>query len=383
MTVADQPNDWLAIVAFSVAGVLAGIILGAVFHASAPATPARSSAEQMPTATRTATNATTPAKPAKPAAPTDALKQPAARSRRDMKALSGALSKGASDVRRQGLGTAEVALMLDRDVEPVVRGAAPDQPVRVWSMIKPVTAVALLTALDGDARGLDPYLRAALRRSENCAQRKLVLELQRVEGGIDAAKLALRDTLTAVGGELDTKRAQISANGRDCQAPGYDLLSNADAARRSLFAGTTNWRIADAARFAHALRGERVFGKSISDRILGLMREPKLPSREPGADGRTTAPLDWGAGATFRAVCWHVAYKGGWGRNTSVPFTAGQLGTVELGNGRWAAFAVVFHPAKVPPDSDPGKADAPQGLAVALAPLKRKLQRQFPGACNR
>jgi len=377
--VADLPNDWPAIVASSVAGVLAGIFLGAVFHGSAPATPARSNAEQLPSAPRTATNR---AKPAKPAGGTDARKRAAARSRRDMRALSGALSKGAADVQRKGLGTAELALMLDRDVTPLVRGAAPFEPVRVWSMIKPVTAVALLRARKGQVGGLGRYLRGALLRSENCAQRKLVLELQRAQGGIDQAKRALRDTLAAVGGNLVTRQAQISLDGRDCRVPGYDLLSAADAARPSLFAGTTDWRISDAARFAHGLRGERVFGKNISDRILGLMRQPKLRSREPSADSRITAPLEWGAGTTFRALCWQVAYKGGWGRNTTVPFTAGQLGTVELGNGRWAAFAVVFHPSKVPPDSDPGKADAPAGLAVALAPVKRKLQRQFPGACN-
>lgn len=375
---ADRPPSWVSIAAYAIAGVLAGVFLGAVFHASAPATSARTEEDlQQPLETATITSAAKP-----DTAATNAQKRAKARDRRNRRALSGALSKGAGEVRRQGLGTAEVALMLDRDAAPLVRGNAPTNPVRVWSMIKPVTAVALLTAREGDATGLNEYLRAAILRSENCAQRKLVLELQSDEGGIDPAKLALRDMLTAVGGELDTSRAQISEHGRACLGQGYTLLTPADAGRRSLFAGTTTWRISDAVRFAHALRKETVFGRSVSDRVLGLMREPKLKSREPGSDSQITAPLEWGAGTTFGAVCWHVAYKGGWGRNAKVPFTASQLGTVELADGRWAAFAVVFHPSVQPPDSDPGKAFVPKALGAALAPLKRRLQRLFPGACR-
>lgn len=369
---AARPGTWLGLAAFTAAGMLAGVLLGALLHGSSGRATVRTGAEQLP-----ATATTPTAGKLRPPASTTA-----APARIDPSALSGALSKGAADVRRLGLGTAELALMLDTDATPLVRGAAPDRRVRLWSMVKPVTAVALLKARGNKVGGLERYLRAALLRSENCAQRKLVLELQRAQGGIDAAKRALRDTLVAVGGQIETSRAQISVDGRDCRIAGFESLSVADAGRQALFAGTSNWRISDAVRFAHGLRDERVFSKEISDRILGLMRAPKLASREPGADSRITAPLEWGAGSVFRSPCWHVAYKGGWGRNVAVPFSAGQLGSVELANGRWAAFAVVFHPTVQPIDSDPGKALAPEALGAALAPLRRKLQKLFPGACR-
>lgn len=362
----------------AVAGAVLGVLLGALLHGApvgsgraASATPASvtTAAPRSPTTSQGPVVATVRTQPP-PAEPVTAA------------ALQGALEDGAEAVTARGLGSAQLALMLDGDLAPVTGG--PDVTrggSRVWSMIKPVTAVALLRGQQLESEDTGETLSAALRRSENCPQRRLLLRLQAVSSGIDGAKRALRDVVSAAGGSLRTAGAQVSPDGHDCRTPAYEGLTEAEALNPAVLAGTATWRITDAVRFAHALRGRTTYGPDVSDRVLRFLRARKLRSREPGVDAQTVASPDWGAGAVFRASCWRVAYKGGWGRNQKLRFTAGQFGSVDLPSGRWAAFAVVFRPGQQPPDSDPAKARAPEALAAALRPLKAALRSEFESNC--
>jgi hypothetical protein len=299
--------------------------------------------------------------------------------------LGGALSAG---IHRVTSGSVEAAVMLDGDGDSVIRPAvAGGRPMRPWSMVKVLTAVSVL--YDRAERGLPEgalghYLTEALTRSDNCAQRELVVQLERARGGLDGARAWLAEMARrgGVGINLRTPPVQTDREGSRCIAPGYEGLPREDAEQPSLLLGTSEWTIDGAVRLMHSLRARAPFTPGVSDRVLALLRGPKRNSREPGAGERLTAPLDWGAGRVFVDPCWHLAYKGGWGGQDRRRYLAGQMGVVDLPQGRWAAFAVVYHPRVQPPDADPGKAGAPPAVETVLLALKRQLQRQFPGSCR-
>lgn len=292
--------------------------------------------------------------------------------------LAAALADGAAAVAASG--TVEAAVMLDGASEPSVAGGA-QRSMRLWSTVKLVTALTLLAERDGGAAGLESVLERALTQSDNCAQRKMVLELQRDLGSTGAVAEAVRRTVEVAGGQIDMTLAQQDDSGEQCVAPGYQGLSAEDAALPALLLGTTEWRVSDAVQVAHAVRSRQVYGPAQSDYLLDLMRRPKRDSPAPGAAEQLTAAPSWGAGEVFAERCWNVAYKGGWGGTVQGSYLAEQVGTVELPGGRWAAFAVVFRPAAQPPDDDPGKAGAPEALSTVLGVLEDGLRGEFPGAC--
>ncbi|HEV2790527.1 MAG TPA: hypothetical protein VGV69_04430, partial [Solirubrobacterales bacterium] len=138
----------------------------------------------------------------------------------------------------------------------------------------------------------------------------------------------------------------------------------------ALLLGTSEWRVADAVRFMHAL-GSGAYGHVLSERILNLMREPKERSREILPE-EFTAAVDWGAGRALRVL--DPAYKAGWGGTQQGAFMAGQMAVVELPSGERAALAVMFHPAVQPGQDDPGLTPAPQALEAVMEPLARRLR---------
>jgi hypothetical protein len=110
-------------------------------------------------------------------------------------------------------------------------------------------------------------------------------------------------------------------------------------------------------RLVHAL-SVGTYGTAISDRVLGLMRLPKLPSREVDPD-ELTAPLDWGAGESLPP---ETAYKAGWGGSQNGNFLAGQIAVADLPGIGTAALVAVFHPDEQPSSDDPGITSAPAAL---------------------
>lgn len=372
--------DPVSLVAALVCGVALGIGLGWLVHghAAPPATALGGGSPPGGLAPRglapVAPPAPTPSQPAAPApapAPPELAAEPAL-----ARALERAVRASA------GEGRLQAAVMLDVAPEPLLRPAGAVPSMRAWSMIKAVTA---LTVLEHPSAAADPTLRPyvgrALRRSDNCAQRKLSLELERRLGSPEAVHDAIRHTLARARGTINVAEAQRDVDGApECAAPGYPgRLAPADASAPVVLLGTSRWRADDAVRFVHALRAG-IYGAAASGEILRLMGADKLRSQEIGAPATLSAAASWGAGEVFRSPCWRVAYKAGWGGSRQGSFLAGQMGTVELPGGRWAAFSVMFHPAAQPATDDPGRAHADRVIERALTLLKGVLRREF-GAC--
>jgi hypothetical protein len=272
-------------------------------------------------------------------------------------------------------GSVEAAAMYTDWREPVVVASPPggrSRWMRMWSMSKVVAMVGLLRAEGwGRARGnaLSPEvvsaLQGAITRSENCRQRRVVLELQQATGGPGGARRAVAEVLRAAGGRARPSD-EVEPPDPSCieYLEGQDEI--ADPLATGALLGTSEWRIGDAIRFVRAL-GAGVYGEAITKRVLDEMRIPKAVSREV-APSELTAPLDWGAGRAFAGL--RPAYKAGWGGSLNGDFLAGQIALVDLPAGRLAV-AAVFHPDVQPPSDDPGRTAAPHAIELVMKSLRR------------
>lgn len=274
-------------------------------------------------------------------------------------------------------GVATAAIMLNGWRAPVVASSVAggtSATMRMWSTSKVATAAGVLRDLGwGDAPGQSPSaelltaLNGALRRSENCRQRRVVLALQRAAGSPTAAAGEIKGLFAIAGAHpLIARRTQ----GPDAICSTYLGTQREinDPAAPALMLGTSRWRMSDAVRFAYAV-GAGDFGAALTRRLLELMRAPKLRSREaPSTD--YTAALDWGAGKVLR--CAKPAYKAGWGGAQNQTFIAEQIAVV--GSGRHtAAIAVAFAPKNQPPIDDPGRTSAPAAIELVMSRMARDL----------
>lgn len=286
-------------------------------------------------------------------------------------------------------GTVQLALLADWWPEPLVMGQDATSRMRLWSLSKPVVALALLRARELQGQSLDdldPYLEQALERSDNCAMRELTLDLQHATGSMSGARDAITEVVELSGGSLDVRPIQEDRKGGVCLSGGDAELSAGFSDRLALLVGTARWRIVDAVRFVSGLvkgaadvRGD----PSASEIVLRLMREPKLVDEEPMA-GALKAPPDWGAGEVFSEPCWHLAYKAGWGgAQAHIAWLGAQMGVLALRGRRSIAFAVAVHPYVQPPDDDPGETDVPRATRHVLEVLRGALERSGLSACAR
>jgi len=270
-------------------------------------------------------------------------------------------------------GTAEGAIMLGAWRAPVVvtsEARGEGRFMRLWSMSKVPTAIAVLRGLGWGRRPgrpispeLDEALHGAITRSENCRQRRVVLELQRLSGGTAAARQALRSVFRDAGAEVRVG-TQIAPPEANCLEYLETQTELAEPLAPALLLGTSTWRVGDAARLAHALSVD-AYGAAISHEVLGLMRLPKQPSREV-VPGELTAPLDWGAGESLPRG---TAYKPGWGGSLHGNFLAGQIAIADLPRIGRAALVGVFHPDEQPSRDDPGITAAPAALDAIFSSL--------------
>jgi hypothetical protein len=243
--------------------------------------------------------------------------------------------------------------------------------MRMWSMSKPVAAVALLTLAHETGVTLSPdvqdAMRRAIERSENCAQRRVVLELQELADGPGQAAVAFGAILRDAGSQ-----AAVATATQPADPVCYGYLTRTAAGLRSprgpgLLLGTSTWSIRDAVAFTHALATGR-YGEAGAE-VLRLMRGRKLPSAETRS-GDYTASLDWGAGRALRA--WDPAYKAGWGGTLHNNFLAGQLAVVQI-NGVRVAMAAMFHPNVQPDRDDPGRTAAPAAIEAIFGTVVQDL----------
>lgn len=286
--------------------------------------------------------------------------------------LARALRRGVGDAAALG-GSVEAAAMYPGGTAPVVvsspRGGA-GRWMRMWSMGKVVVMVALLRAEGwGEEAGnpLSPEVESALRgaivRSENCRERRVVLELQQATGaGPAGARRAVAEVLRAAGGRV-RPGTQVAPPDPICAEYLEGQGAIEDPLAPAALLGTSTWRIGDAARFLAALRAG-AFGSSVAEKVLPLMRAPKSASREV-PPGELTAPLEWGAGEAFSAGP-PPAYKAGWGGTQQAEFLAGQIALVQPPSGPPLALAVAFHPHVQPASDDPGRTEAPDGVELVM-----------------
>jgi len=268
-------------------------------------------------------------------------------------------------------GRLEVAVMGEGWRGPIVLTSDHKRArrIRAWSVSKVFTTVALLDRMGwGDDPGVAPSAEVseaidrALVRSENCPQRRLTLELQRIAGGTpEDAREAIRDVLAVAGARRFSAAVQAQPPETLCSEYMAQARGVADPNATALLAGTSTWTVADAARFGAAL-GEGAYGDAVARRILKVMRRPKALSEEIQHID-FTAPLDWGFGAALAPR--RVAYKAGWGGTQHGDFVAEQLAIWRTGDDSAVAVAVAFHPNEQPLRDDPGVTSAPQALAEA------------------
>lgn len=292
--------------------------------------------------------------------------------------LQVALARGVDAAATLG-GQVEAAAMLDDWSRPALASSEADgaeREMRLWSMSKVPTMIALLRGLGwGERAGkptspeVDEALQGAITRSENCHQRRVVLELEHVAGGSAGARAALAAVFRLAGAHAEVAE-QTEAPEANCLAYLRGQSEIADPLAPALLLGTSHWRVQGAVRLAHALAVE-TFGAAISRRVLALMREPKLPSREVPV-GELTAPLNWGAGNAFAGF--DPAYKAGWGGSLNGNFLAGQIAVVGLPGGDHLAVAAMFHPDTQPSRDDPGITAAPRALELIMDSLRQEVE---------
>ena len=298
----------------------------------------------------------------------------------ERRAMERALRRGVTQAGELG-GSVEAAAMLGSWRHPVVVASAPageERWMRMWSMSKVVAAVALLRAKHwGDQPGeelspeVEESLRAAMTRSENCPQRRIVIELQHSLGDSPArAREAVAEVLRIAGGKARPGE-EVALPDLACVEFLEGQVDVPEPLAPALLLGTSEWRVGDAVRLMRAL-GEDAFGAAVSRRILDLMREPKLRSRE-ALPSEFTAPVDWGTGRALRRL--DPAYKAGWGGAQQGAFMAGQMALLSLPSGARAAVAVMFHPTVQPAIDDPGLTSAPEALEVVMRSLGEELER--------
>jgi len=305
-------------------------------------------------------------------APVKAHPRQSSREAAQRASLGAALQHGVDAAAALG-GSAEAAIMLDGWPTPLIASSeahGEGRFMRMWSMSKVSTMIAVLRGLDWGRRPgqpispeLDEALHGAITRSENCRQRRVVLELQRLSGGAPAARRALQDVFRGAGAEVRVG-TQIAPPEENCLEYLETQTELAEPLAPALLLGTSTWRVGDAVRLVHAL-SIGTYGIAISHEVLGLMRLPKQPSREV-KPGELTAPLNWGAGESLPAK---TPYKAGWGGSLNGNFLAGQIALADLPGIGHVALVAVFHPDEQPSRDDPGITEAPQALNAIFSSI--------------
>jgi len=300
---------------------------------------------------------------------TVSTQSPATTSSRGMAAFHGALVEAVEAAKRLH-GHVAAAAWVDSWPAPVTAGDA-EKSFRLWSMSKPITAIAARETRASLPPAFTTWMTRALVRSENCPQRQMVVALQAAAGSpaaarryflrvLEQANASARVDGTAAPPEMSCERYRATIDG----------TADGDT-KRALQLGTAEWTIRDAVSFAHAL-GARWYDGA-GEEVLRVMAEPKERSEEEQPD-EFTAQVDWGAGRAFAG--WSPAYKAGWGGSRHGNFLAGQYAVVSHG-GHTIAAAAVFWPAEQPDVDDPGRTDAPQALETIFGAVRRAAEETY------
>jgi hypothetical protein len=291
--------------------------------------------------------------------------------------LDAAMSSGVGRVRQLG-GEAAAAVWIGGDAQPLLSG--PTRVLhRMWSTSKAVVTIAALEATnDTPDHVLGSAMTDAIRRSDNCAIRRVIVGLQdRVNKGVAGAVEAFERVLTMAGVGLQ-RSPQSGSVEQACVRYLHTHqggLPGSDLGVAPLF-GTAEWSQHDAISFAHSL-SEGVYGASGAYllRLMGLPKEPPLEEPSP-----PSAPLPgWGAGAAFPAS-WKPAWKAGWGGSQDDPphYLATQIVVLHLG-ATPVAVTAIFVPTTEPPNDNPGITRAPEALEFMFRAVRYGLEEEHVG----
>lgn len=367
-----RDSVWVAIAL--AAGLLAALIVGVTLARREGAAPASGSSEATGAASRS--SAGDPPVRSDRGAETGAGAEEVhgAPSRA---ALQAALERGVREANALG-GEAAAAVWVSGDAAPLSSGTVSARH-RMWSMSKAVVSVAALEAVDNRPDSvLSSALADAIRRSDNCAIRRVIVGLQEGSNrGVTGAVAAFEGVLAKSGARIEAA-PQAAVAEKSCVRylerhrgglPGGDLGV-------AVQFGTAEWSVLDAIAFTHAL-GDGAYGAP-GENLLELMARPKEgPLEEPAPP--SAPPLDWGAGAAF-PNSWHPAWKAGWGGGRERParFLAGQIVALHLGHTP-VAVAAVFLPSVEPTVDNPGITQAPQALERIFSAVRSGLQAERVG----
>lgn len=260
----------------------------------------------------------------------------------------------------------------------VVAGHAPPLG-RMWSLSKPATAVAALQAAtesgSAPSAGLKQGIKDAIRRSDNCGQRRIVLGLQQLSGNSQAKAITkFSGVLKEAGVSIkpgSIQRAQDADDVADCRTylTSVAPLQGAANTPAAQF-GTAEWSPKQAAEFAHALATD-TYGSS-GEYVLDAMSKPKLPPRADTSNNPIEPiQLNWGAGNVFSG--WEPAYKSGWGGKATGNFSVAQLVVLRSIDPSPAIFAVVY-PKAPAADENPERGTAPSGIEAILGSIKTQIE---------
>lgn len=352
--------------------LVAGILLGSVFDGGGGVKVVTVNARIGPS-----TTAGVPARSSRSAATRVASSSHAALARERgapsawQAGLQTALNRGVQEAEDYG-GSAAGAVWVDGWASPIDAGAA-DRHDRMWSVSKPVTAVAVLEA--AQSRGTSPSAGAvqamtdAITRSDNCAQRRVELELERLTESTGVSSYL---NVLARAGVEPTQTVEVvplAADEQDC-IPYLRQTAAQDATAPAPQFGTFFWTVDDAVRFAYAL-GRGTYG-SAGAQVLDLMRRPKEHGLQPTWREDYTAPLDTPpSGGTFPTI-WRPAYKGGWGGSADGDFSASQIIVLNVAD-HMVAIAGRFWPDHQPSSDNPGDTRAPEALGALFTSLEDEL----------
>lgn len=285
--------------------------------------------------------------------------------------LDSALLRGIRAAERQG-GVASAGIWVDSWSRPVLQGAI-ERCARMWSVSKVVTSLAAMSlGADGD-----PFVRRAMvdaiTRSDNCAQRRVVLALRKLAGSqaaevSDVTKVLARAHVTPTG----AYEVGAITDDRDC-IPYLEATRGtlADPLQPALEFGTLTWSVSDAVSFAHAL-ATHVYGRA-GAAMLRLMRLPKRYALQPASRQDYTSPLDRPPSGGDFPSAWRPGYKGGWGGSEQADFVTEEIAVLDI-HGHSVALAADFWPSTPASSDDPGRGIAPDALEALFTPVRAVLK---------
>lgn len=290
--------------------------------------------------------------------------------------LRRALAEGRRAAELAG-GSMSVAAVASGWTAPVVLG--PRVAFRLWSTSKAVAAVTLLTQAaktrQAIREGVRRSMMTALSRSDNCAERRVVLALQQVSGTSANAESNFRDVLRSVGAHPEGSPLLSPFSDATACMPwlrdAADGLADTELRAPTLELGTNEWTVEDAVRFAFGL-GTGAFGAA-GRPVVGWMQLPKALA-EGEAPAAYTSPFDLPpAGGRFPRS-WHPAYKGGWGGSQQHDYITEQIVILHI-EGNVVALAAMFRPDVQPSVDNPGGTVAPAALEDVFASARAALQK--------